>query len=198
MWVGACGTPDSVVRAGKAGEPLNLANIGGEPARFRPFIDLYRRSFRHAGHDPAGIKVGISSHLHVQKDSQRARDEFYPHYASYIGHNLPNGDNSWKVSRKDYERLAGSKGALFVDKILYEYEMFRHDRFMAQIDIALPRSRPIERIRFARLRGQPQGLTRYWSFIAISLRVCDGRLGLPANGKMSQLTAASNRNTARR
>jgi probable LLM family oxidoreductase len=142
IWVGAGGTPDSAVRAGKTGVPLNLANIGGEPARFRPFIDLYRRSFRDAGHDPAGIKVGISSHLHIQKDSQRARDEFYPHYASYIGHNLPNGDNGWKVSRADYERLASPKGALFVgspqeiiDKILYEYEMFRHDRFMAQIDI---------------------------------------------------------------
>lgn len=142
IWVGAGGTPDSAVRAGKAGVPLNLANIGGEPARFRPFIDLYRRSFRDAGHDPAGIKVGISSHLHIQKDSQRARDEFYPHYASYIGHSLPNGDNGWKVSREDYERLADPKGALFVgspqeivDKILYEYEMFRHDRSMAQIDI---------------------------------------------------------------
>ncbi|WP_309546370.1 LLM class flavin-dependent oxidoreductase [Rhizobium rhizogenes] len=60
IWVGAGGTPESAVRAGKAGVPLNLANIGGEPARFRPFIDLYRRSFRDAGHDPAGIKVGIS------------------------------------------------------------------------------------------------------------------------------------------
>lgn len=142
IWVGAGGTPESAVRAGKAGVPLNLANIGGEPARFRPFIDLYRRSFRDAGHDPAGIKVGISSHLHIQKNGQRARDEFYPHYASYIGHNLPSGDNGWKVSREDYERLASPKGALFVgspqeivDKILYEYEMFRHDRFMAQIDI---------------------------------------------------------------
>jgi probable LLM family oxidoreductase len=142
IWVGAGGTPESAVRAGRAGVPLNLANIGGEPARFRPFIDLYRRSFREAGHDPAGIKVGISSHLHVQKDSQTALDEFYPHYARYIGHNLPNGDDGWKVSRADYDRLASPRGALFVgspqqiiDKILYEYEIFRHDRFMAQIDI---------------------------------------------------------------
>jgi probable LLM family oxidoreductase len=142
IWVGAGGTPDSAVRAGKAGVPLNLANIGGEPARFRPFIDLYRESFKAAGHDQAGMKVGISSHCHIQRDSQMARDEFYPHYAQYIGHNLPNGDNGWKVSREDYERLASPRGALFVgspqeivDKILYEYEMFKHDRFMAQIDI---------------------------------------------------------------
>ncbi|EHS49482.1 Luciferase-like, subgroup [Rhizobium sp. PDO1-076] len=142
IWVGAGGTPESALRAGRAGVPLNLANIGGEPARFRPFIDLYRRSFHESGHDPAGLKVGISSHLHVQKNSQAALDDFYPHYARYIGHNLPNGDNGWKVSRADYERLASPHGALFVgspqqiiDKILYEHEMFRHDRFMAQIDI---------------------------------------------------------------
>jgi probable LLM family oxidoreductase len=142
IWIGAGGTPESAIRAGRAGVPLNLANIGGEPARFRPFIDLYRKSFEEAGHDRTGLKVGISSHLHVQKNSQAALDEFYPHYARYIGHNLPNGDNGWKVSRADYERLASPRGALFVgspqqiiDKILYEYEMFRHDRFMAQIDI---------------------------------------------------------------
>ena len=142
IWVGAGGTPESAVRAGRAGLPLNLANIGGEPARFRPFIDLYRRSFREADHDPTVMKVGISSHLHIQKDSQTALDEFYPHYARYIGHNLPNGDHGWKVSREDYRRLASPHGALFVgspqqiiDKILYEYEVFRHDRFMAQIDI---------------------------------------------------------------
>jgi probable LLM family oxidoreductase len=142
IWIGAGGTPESAVRAGRAGVPLNLANIGGEPARFRPFIDLYRKSFEEAGHDRTGFKVGISSHLHVQKNSQAALDEFYPHYARYIGHNLPNGDNGWKVSRADYERLASPRGALFVgspqqiiDKILYEHEMFRHDRFMAQIGI---------------------------------------------------------------
>ncbi|KPF45845.1 LLM class flavin-dependent oxidoreductase [Rhizobium sp. AAP43] len=142
IWIGAGGTPESAIRAGRAGVPLNLANIGGEPARFRPFIDLYRKSFLDAEHDPSGLKVGISGHLHVQKNSQVAMDEFYPHYARYIGHNLPNGDNGWKVSRADYERLASPHGALFVgspqqiiDKILYEHEMFRHDRFMAQIDI---------------------------------------------------------------
>jgi probable LLM family oxidoreductase len=142
IWVGAGGTLESALRAGRYGVPLNLANIGGEPARFRPFIDLYRSSFLDAGHDPAGMKVGISSHLHVQEDSQTALDQFYPHYARYIGHNLPNGDKGWKVSRVDYERLASPSGALFVgspqqiiDKILYEYDMFRHDRFMAQIDI---------------------------------------------------------------
>ena len=142
IWIGAGGTPASAVRAGRAGLPLNLANIGGEPARFVPFVDLYRRSFLPAGHGPASPRVGISGHLHVGRVSQRARDEFYPHYARYMAHNLPNRDRGWQVSRADYEALAGPRGALFVgspqqivDKILYEHELFGHDRFMAQVDI---------------------------------------------------------------
>lgn len=142
IWIGAGGTPASASRAGRAGLPMTLANIGGELARFVPFVDLYRQSGVAAGHDPAALKVGIASHLHVQEDSQRALDEFYPHYATYIGHNLPNRDRGWQVSRQDYERLAGPRGALFVgspqqivDKILFEHELFGHQRFMAQIDI---------------------------------------------------------------
>jgi len=142
IWIGAGGTPESAVRAGRAGLPLNLANIGGEPVRFKPFVDLYRESYSAARHAHIGAKVGISGHLHVQDDSQRALNEFHPHYARYIGHNLPNRDAGWRVSREDYERLARPQGPLFVgsaqqiiDKILYEFELFGHDRFMAQIDI---------------------------------------------------------------
>lgn len=142
IWIGAGGTPQSAVRAGQAGLPLNLANIGGEPARFKPFIDLYRQTGLAAGHAPGDLKVAISGHLHVQKDSQRARDDFYPHYTHYMRHNLPQRDRGWEISRRDYEQLASPRGSLFVgspqeiaDKILYEHELFGHQRFLAQIDI---------------------------------------------------------------
>jgi probable LLM family oxidoreductase len=142
LWIGAGGTPESALRAGRLGLPLNLANIGGEPARFKPFIDLYRRAGAESGHDMRGLKIGISSHLHVQRDSRRARDDYYPYYARYLAHNLPDRDRGWRMSREDFERLAAPAGALFVgspqeiaDKILYGRELFGHDRFMAQIDI---------------------------------------------------------------
>lgn len=142
IWVGAGGTPASAVRAGQLGLPLNLAIIGGEPAPFAPFAELYRRSGAEAGHDPATLKFGISSHLHTRRDAGRARDAFFPHYQRYLASNVPDRVRGWHVSRHDYGRLAGVHGALFVgspqqivDKILYEYELFRHDRFMAQVDI---------------------------------------------------------------
>ena len=142
LWIGAGGTPQSAVRAGQAGLPLNLANIGGEPARFKPFIDLYRKTGLAAGHAADELKVAISGHLHVQRDSQRARDEFFPHYTHYMRHNLPQRDRGWEISKSDYAQLAGPRGSLFVgspqeiaDKILYEHELFGHQRFLAQIDI---------------------------------------------------------------
>ena len=142
IWIGAGGTPQSAVRAGQAGLSLNLANIGGEPARFKPFIELYRKTGLAAGHAAEELKVAISGHLHVQKDSQRAREEFFPHYTHYMRHNLPQRDVGWAITQSDYAQLASPRGSLFVgspqeiaDKILYEHELFGHQRFLAQIDI---------------------------------------------------------------
>ena len=98
-----------------------------------------RRTAAEAGH---GARVAISAHCHVEKDAQAARAAFFPHYAAYLRHNLPNRDAGWQVSAADYARLGSPRGALFVgspaeivDKILYEHELFGHDRFMAQVDI---------------------------------------------------------------
>src|SRR5271163_1028321 len=52
VWVGVGGTPTSFVRAGLLGLPLAVAIIGGQPARFRPLIDLYRETGRRSGHAP--------------------------------------------------------------------------------------------------------------------------------------------------
>ncbi len=52
IWVGVGGTPESFVRAGLLGLPLMVAIIGGEPRRFAPLVDLYRRAGAQAGHAP--------------------------------------------------------------------------------------------------------------------------------------------------
>src|SRR5580692_6423463 len=48
VWVAVGGSPESVVRAGTLGLPLTLAIIGGQPERFAPLIDLYRRTAAQA------------------------------------------------------------------------------------------------------------------------------------------------------
>jgi len=142
IWVGTGGTANSVVRAGKLGLPLALANISVPPARFAPLIDLYRQTGMEAGHRPQDLKVSVATHLHVAKNSQDARDTFYPYYAGYFRNHSPDTSHPREISRSDYELLASPQGALFVgspqqivDKILYEQALFSHQRFMAQIDI---------------------------------------------------------------
>ncbi len=42
--VGVGGSPDSIIRAAKYGFPVMLAIIGGEPTRFKPYVELYHRA----------------------------------------------------------------------------------------------------------------------------------------------------------
>ncbi|MFT7553634.1 MAG: alkanesulfonate monooxygenase SsuD, partial [Rhodothermales bacterium] len=53
VWLAVGGTPSSAVRAGSLGLPLALAILGGNPARFKGFADIYREALREAGYDPA-------------------------------------------------------------------------------------------------------------------------------------------------
>src|SRR5690606_17312740 len=81
IWLGVGGTPGSFVRAGELGLPLMVAVIGGETARFRPLVDLYRDAWRRAGHPEEHMRVGLHSLGHVSDTQEQAEAEFYPGYA---------------------------------------------------------------------------------------------------------------------
>ena len=46
---GACIIASVCVGAGMLGLPMTIAIIGGQPERFTPFAELYRRAAREAG-----------------------------------------------------------------------------------------------------------------------------------------------------
>ncbi|ALC06299.1 hypothetical protein CDES_09570 [Corynebacterium deserti GIMN1.010] len=56
-WVAVGGSPESVVRAAKYRFPLLLAIIGGAAARFRPYVDLYKRANEQFGQPQKPIGV---------------------------------------------------------------------------------------------------------------------------------------------
>jgi probable LLM family oxidoreductase len=149
IWVGTGGTPASIARAGALGLPLALANISIPPAQLAPMSELYRRTGMEAGHDAGDLALSIATHMHVQDNSQDALNDFYPHYAGYFRNHTPAHFRTQVITRADYEERASPRGALFVgspqqiiDKILYERELFGHQRFLAQIDIGgLPLAR---------------------------------------------------------
>jgi probable LLM family oxidoreductase len=142
IWVGVGGTPQSVIRAGTLGLPMMLGIIGGASAQFAPLMDLYRRAGIDANHAPEKLKTGVTSYLHIEKTSQEAINEFYPYHTHYFEQLGRSRGRMIQLSRSDYEQSANLQGAYFVgspqqiiDKLLYQHEMFGHQRFMAQIDI---------------------------------------------------------------
>ncbi len=62
-WVGVGGSPDSVRRAARHGLPLTLAIIGGDPRRFRPFVDLYLHALEQHGQPLLPIAAHSPGHV---------------------------------------------------------------------------------------------------------------------------------------
>jgi probable LLM family oxidoreductase len=145
IWIGVGGTPESVVRAAELGLPMALAIIGGLPARFAPYVQLYRDVYKKAGHDFTKAQLGINSHTYIADDAQRARDEFYPPYSEVM--NRIGRERGWPPgTREQFDASTGPQGALLVgsvqqvvDKILYQHDLFGHTRFLAQMSLgAMP------------------------------------------------------------
>ena len=140
VWIAVGGTPASVERAGRNGLPLYLA-ILGQPERFAPLADLYRRTGAEHGHGPNDLRIGVTSHFYVEPTSQGARNTFFPYYSRYIGNNMP-GAHGRALPRDAFDAWAGPRGALFagspqeiIDKVLWEHELLGHDRFLAQVGL---------------------------------------------------------------
>jgi probable LLM family oxidoreductase len=142
IWVGTGGTQSSIERAGTLGLPLALANISLPPAKLAPMLELFRRTGLQAGHNASDLKVSLATHMYMRENSQDALNEFYPYYAAYFLSHTPSQYRAQQITRADYDARAAQHGAIFVgspqqiiDKILYERELFGHERFLAQIDI---------------------------------------------------------------
>jgi alkanesulfonate monooxygenase SsuD/methylene tetrahydromethanopterin reductase-like flavin-dependent oxidoreductase (luciferase family) len=141
VWLAVGGNPPSAVRAGTLGLPLALAIIGGMPERFAPLVELYRESGQRAGYALTDLPVSINSHGYIADTSQQAADEYYPAYATMM--TRIGRERGWPpTTRAQYDALCGPRGALFVgspheviDKILFQYEIFGHQRFLAQFSV---------------------------------------------------------------
>jgi probable LLM family oxidoreductase len=143
VWLGVGGTPQSFARAGTLGLPLMVAIIGGETERFRPLIDLYRKSGKQAGFSPEQLKVGLHSPGYVGEDDQSASADYYPGYAELwtkLGR-----ERGWPpVTRNQFDSLIAPKGVLVVggpetvaEKLLRHSEALGGiDRFTFQMDNA--------------------------------------------------------------
>jgi probable LLM family oxidoreductase len=151
VWVAVGGTPESAARAGMLGLPMALAIIGGMPERFAPFVELHRRAGEQAGH--GRLPVSINSHGYIAETREQAAEDAYPQYELMM--NRIGRERGWRpLTRQDFNAAMTLRGANFVgspqdviDKILFQYEIFQHDRFLLQITVgAMPHDKVMRSI----------------------------------------------------
>lgn len=107
-WVGVGGSPESVVRAARHHLPLTLAIIGGQPARFRPFVELF-----HSALDQLGLPdlpVAVHSPGFVARTDEEAFERFVPHFMAQRA--VIGAERGWPPPRVDEVRHEIAEGAL--------------------------------------------------------------------------------------
>jgi probable LLM family oxidoreductase len=109
-WIGVGGSPESVVRAARYDLPLALAIIGGDPQRFRPFVDLYHRAYAQLG-KPAR-EIAVHSPGHVAATDEAAREEYWPGYKGM--HDRIGAERGWPPIERASFIQEVERGSLYV------------------------------------------------------------------------------------
>jgi probable LLM family oxidoreductase len=110
-WVGVGGSPESVVRAARYGLPLVIAIIGGDPRRFAPYVDLYKRALQEFGFGE--LPIAVHSPGYVADSDEKAREELWPYFKETrdrIG-----AERGWPpMTRGQFDQEASEHGSLYV------------------------------------------------------------------------------------
>jgi probable LLM family oxidoreductase len=109
-WIGVGGSPESVVRAARYDFPLALAIIGGDPARFRPYVDLYHRAFAQLG-KPAQ-PIAVHSPGYIATSDEQAREEYWHGYKAM--HDRIGAERGWPPMERASFAQEVERGALHV------------------------------------------------------------------------------------
>lgn len=141
VWVAVGGTPESAVRAAALGLPMTLAIIGGDPARFKPFTDLYRKAWQQAGHPMEHFQLGIGSHGFIADSFEEAAELTWPRYAMQMGR--IGKERGWgPVGRPQFDFEVSPHGAMLLGdpetvarKIVREHGLFGFTRFCLQFSV---------------------------------------------------------------
>ncbi|MRH90882.1 LLM class flavin-dependent oxidoreductase [Nocardia sp. SYP-A9097] len=161
VWIAVGGSPESVARAGLLGLPLAIAIIGGQPARFKPLVELYHRALEQGGNEPQ--PVAVHAHGYVAETDEQAVADFYAPYAramTGIGR-----ERGWgPMTREQFAALRAQSGSLFVGtpdyvagKIAAVRDDLGLDRFMLHTSVGtLPHKKVLRNIELLGEKVAPQ------------------------------------------
>jgi len=108
--VGVGGSPESVLRAARLGIPMALAIIGGDPARFAPYANLYREALEKSGQPQ--LPISIHSPGHISDTDEQAIEEQWPHYETAFGR--IGRERGWGPTTKMHYISEVNGGSLYV------------------------------------------------------------------------------------
>lgn len=146
IWRAVGGTPASAIKAGYAGVPMFMAHLGGPASVFKRTIDAYREVARSRGFNPEELPVATAGFFYAADNSQDALRDLYPHINE--GMKKTNGRGFAKqlfaqgVDKHNIMNIGSAQQ--IIEKILYQHEVFGHQRYIAQIDFG---GMPFDKIR---------------------------------------------------
>lgn len=161
-WIGVGGSPESVVRSVTYGIPMTLAIIGGDPKRFLPYVELYKRA--QAQLESGQMPLGVHSPGLVAETDEAAREALWPGYKTM--HDRIGGERGWPATTKESfvreielgslyagspetvaKKIAGTVNALGADRFDLKYSggTTSHEKMMKSIELYGTKVVPIVR-----------------------------------------------------
>jgi probable LLM family oxidoreductase len=162
--IGVGGSPESVVRAAQYGLPLVLAIIGGEPARFAPYVDLYHRALKELEQPEQPVSVHCPGF--VAATDEEAIEVLWPHARRML--DRLGRERGWPRTSKDRfvaditegawhvgspetvaQKIASTVQALGIQRfdLKYAHGTLPHDRLMTCVELygtqVIPRVREL-------------------------------------------------------
>jgi alkanesulfonate monooxygenase SsuD/methylene tetrahydromethanopterin reductase-like flavin-dependent oxidoreductase (luciferase family) len=163
LWLATGGNAASSARAGKLGLPISYGIIGGEPHRFAPLAELYRRTAAQAGHAGDDIRVSVAALGLIAPTKQEALERFYPGWRNL---NVEMGRlRGWAApDKRQYDIQATAPGAYYVgdpddvaERIVHLHGYMGHMRHFLQMDIGgLPQEHFLESLTLLATEVKPR------------------------------------------
>lgn len=136
IWRAVGGPPASAMKAGYAGVPMFLATLGGPATSFKHTIDVYRDTARDSGFNPDELPVATAGFFYAAETTQQAQREYYPHINEGMkltnGRGYPKQHFAQGADPRDVMNIGSPQQ--IIEKILYQHELFGHQRYIAQMD----------------------------------------------------------------
>lgn len=136
IWRAVGNSLASAQKAGSIGVPMYQAHLGGAATVYQNRINKFRQAATASGYDATEIPVTTAGFFYVRENTLDAYRDYYPLINE--GMKLTNGYGFSKrafAQGQDVRSIINvGDPELVIEKMLYQHELFKHQRYVAQID----------------------------------------------------------------